>query len=87
MQWKSKDSSSLKRKRTCYAGWDVERVCRGAWTLDIFNKMVNCGDDGCDLNEEGVALPVLWFSLWQLLTWAHDKCLLKVTWVVLCRTC
>lgn len=41
----------------------MERVCRGVWTLDIFNKMVNCGDAGCDLNEEGVALPVLWFSL------------------------
>lgn len=24
---------------------------------------------------------------WQLLTWARDKCLLKVTWVVLCHTC
>ena len=41
----------------------MERVCGGAWTLGIFNKMVNSGDDGCDLNEEAVPLPVLWFSL------------------------
>ena len=29
----------------------------------MFNKMVSCGDDGCDLNEEAVPLPVLRFSL------------------------
>lgn len=42
----------------------MEGVCRGAWTLNMFNKMVSCGDDGNDTpDKERVSLPVLWFSL------------------------